>query len=397
LSTFARKLHAVLALCTLVLSATVRGSAATPPTPLVLDVVLSMTGPGAALGRDESQALDLYEKRVNATGGINGQPVHFEIHDDQTTPQVAVQLTNTILQKNPNLILGSSLVASCAAMAAQIATAAVQLCFSPAFAPKPGSYSFGSSVSVEHMMPPQMTFLRSKNYTRIAVLSTSDASGQASERGLDDALMLPENHDLKVVAREHFAVSDLSVAAQVSRIGTSGAQIVFVNTSGTALGTALHGLSDAGSTLPVVAGTGAMNINQLTQYAAFVPAMLLFPTYEYLSPAKAGALKQSQDELYSAFRAAGVRPTPLHTLAWDPAVIAVTALRRLGANATAAQIHDYIENTHDLAGVNGVYDFRTGDQHGLSGSTVLMARWDPKALYWEPASLPGGLPLPASR
>jgi branched-chain amino acid transport system substrate-binding protein len=66
-----------------------------------INVILSMTGRGAAVGADESAALRLYETEVDATGGVRGTPVHFDTHDDQSNPQVAVQETNAVLQQHP--------------------------------------------------------------------------------------------------------------------------------------------------------------------------------------------------------------------------------------------------------------------------------------------------------
>jgi hypothetical protein len=43
--------------------------------------------------------------------------------------------------------------------------------------------------------------------------------------------------------------------------------------------------------------------------------------------------------------------------------------------------------------VNGLYDFRSGDQHGLTDSSVVLVRWDQQKKVMVAASRPGGLPL----
>ena len=82
-----------------------------------LHAVLSLTGSGAFLGQEEQQAMQLAEGVINRSGGIHGRPVHFVFHDDQSSPQVAVQLTAPLAGSGVPLIVGSSLVASCNAMA----------------------------------------------------------------------------------------------------------------------------------------------------------------------------------------------------------------------------------------------------------------------------------------
>lgn len=62
-----------------------------------IPVILSLTGGGAFLGRQEHQALIVEEKLVNQSGGIHGAPVHFSFADDQSSPQLAVQLTAAAL------------------------------------------------------------------------------------------------------------------------------------------------------------------------------------------------------------------------------------------------------------------------------------------------------------
>ena len=65
--------------------------------PFDIDVVIPLTGSAAFLGASEKQSVALVEKIVNTEGGITGRPVHFVFHDDQTNPQVAVQLVDDII------------------------------------------------------------------------------------------------------------------------------------------------------------------------------------------------------------------------------------------------------------------------------------------------------------
>src|SRR5205814_5899298 len=81
-----------------------------------INVILPLTGGGAFLGKAEQQSLQQYEKMVNSTGGIHGKTLEFIFHDDQSSPQLAVQLANQVKASNPPVILGSALVALCNAM-----------------------------------------------------------------------------------------------------------------------------------------------------------------------------------------------------------------------------------------------------------------------------------------
>src|ERR1700744_6049665 len=116
-----------------------------------INVILPLTGGGAFLGKAEQQALQQFEKAANSNGGIHGQPIKFVFHDDQSSPQVAVQLANPVKASNPPVILGSALVALCNAMAPLMKDGPVLYCFSPGIHPVSGSFVHSSSISTKEL------------------------------------------------------------------------------------------------------------------------------------------------------------------------------------------------------------------------------------------------------
>jgi branched-chain amino acid transport system substrate-binding protein len=84
--------------------------------PYDLNVILSLTGGASFLGKAEQQSLQLAEKWANENGGIQGRPLHLVFHDDQSTPQVAVQLASQVVAGKPAVEIGANLVAMCNAM-----------------------------------------------------------------------------------------------------------------------------------------------------------------------------------------------------------------------------------------------------------------------------------------
>lgn len=127
LAPIARLLVAALLAC-VVGGAPTAGSAADP---FEINVIVPLTGPGAFLGKNEAESLALVERNVNAAGGVRGRPIKFVVADDESNPQVAVQLTNRLLAKNVPIILGGTLLASCLAMAPLVKNGPVLYCLSP--------------------------------------------------------------------------------------------------------------------------------------------------------------------------------------------------------------------------------------------------------------------------
>ncbi len=131
--------------CSLLTGQTVQAQ----PAPYTIDAILPLTGPAAFSGQAESKALVAMERVVNDAGGVRGQHIHFDVHDDQGSPQVAVELTNAAIARHAQVILGAGLTASCSAIGALVErTGPVQYCLSPGYTPATGSYNFAIGVSL---------------------------------------------------------------------------------------------------------------------------------------------------------------------------------------------------------------------------------------------------------
>ena len=89
-----------------------------------------------------------------------------------------------------------------------------------------------------------------------------------------------------------------------------------------------------------------------------------------------GPIKTVQIKYFNAIREAGLTPDFASALTWDPAMIIIDALRHVGKDATAEQLHSYIEQLHSWPGVCAMYDFRDNGQRGLAQNAMLIYRWD---------------------
>jgi branched-chain amino acid transport system substrate-binding protein len=226
--------------------------------PYNIQTLLPLTGGAAFLGQGEQVTLGIVEKVVNASGGIHGRPVHFVIHDDQTSPQLGVQLANEILEQKPVVMMGSSLVATCRAIEPLMSNGPVEYCFSLGVHPEAGSYVFTASVSTLDLATSLIGYYRLKGWTKIGLIFSTDATGQDAENGIKSILALPENKDMTVVDTAHFNTTDLSVAAQMAKIKTLGAQAMIAWTTGAPIATIFRGIQEVGLDIPVGTTDGNM-------------------------------------------------------------------------------------------------------------------------------------------
>jgi branched-chain amino acid transport system substrate-binding protein len=363
--------------------------------PLEINTILALTGAAAFIGGGEKVSLGLIESLTNAAGGIKGRPIKFTIQDDESNPQVTLQLVNGLIAKKVPVILGPSFTATCLAIGPLVAkTGPVDYCFSPSIAPAPGSFQYSSTVATHEDAIALLRYFRLRGWMKIALMTTTDASGQQFEAYFNEALALPDNKGMTLVAREHWAPADLNVTAQAERIKAADPQAMIGWSAGTPTGTLLRGLHDAGVDVPIACGNGNMVYQQLALYASFLPSQLYFPGRRSLvqDPNAPPAIKAAQTRYFDAFKSINVKPNLINTLAWDPAMLILDAYRKLGPDASADQINDFIQHQNAWVGINGVYNYTNGSQRGLGIDDVVIDRWDPAKSDFVVVSKPGGAP-----
>lgn len=353
-------------------------------------VLLPLTGSVSFYAGSQQQVFRAIEAFVNRHGGIKGRPLHFVIQDDQSNPQVDVQLANEIFAKNVPVMLGPTNTAQCGAVAPLVKNGPVIWCFTPGYHPPAGSYVFTTGASTADLMAVIFRYLNERGLRRVATITSTDASGQDGDRAVDAAL--EREKAVTLVDREHFTPTDVSVAAQLAKIKATAPQALLVWTTGTPFGTILRGVQQAGLDVPVITTNGNLTRAQMTQYAGILPKELLFPGAAFLAPElfKDKAEREAIDTLYAGLRAQNAKPDWGHNNCWDPTLIVVNALRKYGPAATAQQIHDYIADLKGFDGINGPYDFEAEPQHGLGSDDVLIVRWDQAKGDWVAASNVGG-------
>ncbi len=365
--------------------------------PYDIHVILPLTGNGAFLGQGHRDSLDTLAEIVNKSNGIDGRPLRFVYHDDQSNPQVSVQLATEIIAQKPAVILGSSLVAMCAAIAPLMQNGPVDYCLSPAYHPPAGSFVFSSGASAIDQSAAVVRYYRMKGWTKIATLANTDATGQSNDKAMDEIVARPENKDISLVERQHFNPSDISVGAQIERIRASGAQAIIAGVTGTAAATVFKGMIQSGYDIPIEVTSGNQSFPQMDAWKDFLPKHLVmssaaFPEHDGLLTLDP-RIEAAQHAMYAALAAKNLKADNMEATSWDAALIVVAALRKFGPNATAEQIREFIANLTDFPGIDGVYNFKASPERGLGPDSAIAVTYDPAAKAWVWLTRPGGTPL----
>jgi branched-chain amino acid transport system substrate-binding protein len=365
--------------------------------PYEIHVIEPLTGNSSFVGNGQKQMLQIAIETINRQGGINGQPLALTFHDDQTKPQLTVQIFNEIGGSKPVVVLGMGAVAACNAVSPLAASGPVVYCFTPGARPPQGSYVFVSTVDTLGMLKAAVRYFRLKGWTRFALITSSDATGSEIDTAIDAVVKLPENSAMRLAERSHFTIGDVTISAQIERIKAAQPQAMIAWTTGASVGTIFKAMRQTDLDIPVVTGSGNHSFPAMAQFADILPRQLLIAST--LVPQHDGLfqldprVEQAQHEMYDALRAHDLKPDNMSAITWDVAYIVAGGLRTLGTGATPAALHSYIEGLSDFAGVNGVYDFRRVPQRGIADENAILVRYDPDAKNWVWMSKPGGEPL----
>jgi branched-chain amino acid transport system substrate-binding protein len=151
--------------------------------------------------------------------------------------------------------------------------------------------------------------------------------------------------------------------------------------------------------IPVLTSNGNESFKEMQGLGSSLPAQIYFPSSQFRlsNGALNGQAKTLVDQFNTAMQGAG-QPVPDEgdALVWDPALLVINALRKLGVSATAQQIHQYISSQSKYVGISGTYDFTSKsqkDNRGLTIQSVYITQWDKTKQDWVQASGPAGMTM----
>jgi branched-chain amino acid transport system substrate-binding protein len=361
-------------------------------------VIVPLTGGSAFLGKTEQDAFLIAAKVINQNGGIHGKKLNVIVHDDQSSPQVAVQLTNEVVAAHPTVIFGSAVSALCNAMAPLVKQGPVMYCFSPSIRAVPGGYVFSAQIDSHDQQRALLTYFRDKGWKRIALITTTDSSGQDAEASITSLVKEPDFRDMVLVANAHFAPSDVSVAAQIETMHVGDPQAV-VSWATTAAGaTVFRAMKQAGMDLPTAAAGSNMTVQQMTDYAPFLPSLVLFGVGEWAANGDPRLsvppeILAEQKRFFASMKSVGIYPGTGEEVGWEPIHVVADALNKLPAEADAKQLRDFLVNWQGHVGAEGIYDFKTTPQRGLNVENAIVVRWDPTKKEWHLVGNLRGTPI----
>lgn len=215
---------------------------------------------------------------------------------------------------------------------------------SPGVTAPGGSFLFVSSATTHDVSKVAMKWASSKKFNKVALISSTDASGVLGMNSILDAAKA--QGDTKVVTNQSFGITDSSVSSQVAAIAASKPDVVVVWTTGPQVGTVFQALRQNGlQDTPVIMSYGNIYFNVMSKLASVLPSKLYStaPMYMMTNVKLPAAQQQRVDLLYKALGAQAAHLDSAHSYSDDGLLLYVDAINKLGPKATAPQIRDYIQ------------------------------------------------------
>lgn len=349
-----------------------------------IGVSVSATGPAAALGIAEKNTISLLPTE------IGGEKVIYHVLDDASDTTTAV--TNTrkfITERNVDAIVGSSTTPNSLAMidvAAEAKTPIISMAGSAIVVePQDGKnnkrWAFKTPQNDALMAGAVAAHMKKQGVKTVGFIGFSDAYG---EGWYDEAKKAIEAAGMEMVASERYGRTDTSVTGQVLKLIALKPDAVLVGASGTPAALPQTTLKERGYDGLMYQTHGVairdfLRVGGKDVEGTFLPAgpVLVADQLPDSNPVKASALEYIN--AYEAKYGEGTVST-FGGHAWDAGRLLSAAIpvalekAEPGSEEFRVALRDALENVHDVAGAQGVFDMSPTDHTGLDERAVVMVK-----------------------
>jgi branched-chain amino acid transport system substrate-binding protein len=353
-------------------------------------VILSLTGPAAALGIPEKKTIDILPKTAA------GKSVEFIVLDDATDTTAAVKAAKKLTEEDRvDVIFGPSITPNSLAItdvAAASRTPVISLASSgqivePMDAKRTWMFKVPQGDDVE--MDATVAQMVKAGVKTVGYIGYADAYGQGMERALVKAT---ERNHVKIVAMERYSPKDTSVVAQILRITAAKPDVVLIGAAGTpaVLPQAILRQNNYKGTIYQTNGVTSNDFLRVGGKDVEGTLLLATPVLVAEQLPDANASKRPALEFLSRFEGTygkGSRSN-FAAVAWDAWKIferaAPGALKKAspGTSEFRKALRDEIEQTHNMALNTGILTYSPTDHAGLDARDMVLVvikngKWKP--------------------
>jgi branched-chain amino acid transport system substrate-binding protein len=337
----------------LVTGPSLRATAQTSGTPVLIGVTGPLTGQYAQYGAQWKKGFDLALDEINASGGINGRPLQYLFEDSQSDPRQTVTIARKFVA-DERIVVEVGDFSSAASMAASPiyqAAGLVQFGFSnshPDFT-KGGDYIWSNAVNQKDEMPLLADFLRDLGLKRPAVLYINSDWGRTAKDLLADAV---KQRGGDVAAAEGYLADEKDFRSAIVRARNANPDSIALVSYYPDGAQITRQIRNAGITQPIVAGGSIYSPKFLELGGEAVNGVLTTVPFFPEDPRPV-----VQTFVKSFIAKHGHEPDAYNGRAYDTFILLASVMRQFGAERKA--IRDGLARIKDVPSV--VYGTLTFD------------------------------------
>ena len=365
----ARLFAAVTAFCIL-------GATAAAQAQIKIGAILSISGPGAAMGVGYKGAFEFFPKE------IAGQTVEYIIRDDATDASTGYTIAQKMISEDHvDAFIGPSLTATDAAVAPLANQAHVtMIAMAPyEYDPAKQPYTFNDAQPLPLMVAEVFKYMQQHGVKTIGFIGFSDGWGDQVYAGTKQAAAAD---GMKILADERYARTDTSVEAQALKLISVHPQAIMMGNSATPAALPVvalrhlgykggiygnHGIVSpafikvgGGAVTGVIADTSPLVVyNQLPDNNVIKPVAAAFMA-EYAGKFGPQSINPFAGYSYDAM------------LLLQHAIPVALKAGKPGTEQFRDALRDALEKTHDLVGVSGVYDMSPTNHNGQDSRAAVL-------------------------
>ncbi|ODP34728.1 ABC transporter substrate-binding protein [Pandoraea sp. ISTKB] len=345
-------------------------------------VSLSTTGPAASIGIPEKNTMALLPRR------IGNEAVTYIVLDDASDPAQAVaNVRKFVSEDHVDAIFGSTTVPSSLAMSAVAAeshTPMISLAAGTAIVEPVDDkrrWIFKTPQNDALMADAVTESMASRKVKTVAFIGFSDAYGEGWYTSFSKSA---QARGIKIVANERYARTDTSVTGQVLRMLAGHPDAVLIAGAGTPAVLPQKTLKERGYQGVIYQTHGVTNNDFLRLCGAdcegtLLPAgpLLVVDDLPQTNPVYASAQRYKQ--VYEKAYGAGT-VSPFGANGWDAGLLLQNAVKgalkvaKPGTEAFRSALRDGLENVHDVAGSQGIFNMSPTDHAGLDARARVMVK-----------------------
>lgn len=218
--------------------------------PYKIGFLSAFTGPRATTFEGTIRGARLTVEMVNNAGGINGHKIQFVEYDTEEDPQKSITSAKRLIDQDKVLaIVGPTFNPSVQAVKPLIKQGPLAVFTTASAQPEPDSYGFQALVSTRSIQQALFQFLKKNDYSKVALLATTDATGEDAVRDVSAAAKQVGGVEVVI---ERFNVNDVDVTPQLTKVrADKGIKAIVVWSTGQQAAIPVKNAAQLGIDLPI--------------------------------------------------------------------------------------------------------------------------------------------------